>query len=58
MNHGVECHVFLTDISLTICVRKRKDRKKKRKKERKEVHLNSEDDLTIFQLSEYLKLEM
>lgn len=37
---------------------KEKTEKKKRKKERKEVHLNSEDDLTIFQLSEYLKLEM
>lgn len=54
MNHRVEYHVFLTDVSLTICVRKRKDRKekKRRKKERKEVHLNSEDDLPIFQLSE------
>lgn len=37
MNHRVECHVFLTDMSLTICIRKTKDRiKKKRKKEGKE----------------------
>lgn len=54
MNHRVECHVFLTDMSLTICIRKTKDRikKKERRKERKEGHLNSEDDLPIFQLSE------
>ena len=56
MNRGVERHVFLTDMSSIICVRKRKQKKEKKKKERKkerrEGHLNSENDLPIFQLNE------
>lgn len=50
MNYRVECHVFLIDMSSTICVRKGK--RKKKKKQRTESHLNGEDDLPIFQLNE------
>lgn len=32
MNYRVECHVFLIDMSSTICVRKGKREKKKRSK--------------------------
>ena len=53
MNYRVECHVFLIDMSSTICVRKGKRKKKKEAKDREPFkYLNGEDDLPIFQLNE------